>query len=342
MALRLFFMHIFGWLLPVTIMFSVYSSPSRAVFGAFGENFAWDILRLLVVIIAASGAFLIWKFVIQGERNKFRLNPSQNQVAVKKFMKRFPTFYDTSEEEFAWVKPLEEHAPEIINEVMTYLESDAAKKEFRTAYENTLLSLSPTWTTLNMISYGSVSSNELPRTLDLVSQLPNVFNCNVSRVQPHSVLKSHAGESSSYIRCHMGIKIPAEAPVTAMHVGEETRSWKEGKVMAFCDGHWHGAVNGADSERLVLIFDVMPERLGWYTRQYCALMLALNATLYILPGRFNLDEPIWRPGIFLGYLGLATIGLPILSAFYLRFKYSDRARPAWSRRLREVGFGFYY
>jgi len=44
----------------------------------------------------------------------------------------------------------------------------------------------------------------------------------------------------------------------------------------------------------------------------------------------------------LGYFGLATIGLPLFSALYLRFKYSDKARPAWSRRLREVGFGFYY
>lgn len=164
----------------------------------------------------------------------------------------------------------------------------------------------------------------------------------MSRIPPRTELKSHAGESNCYIRSHLGIKIPAESPVTALHVGAEVRSWKEGEVTAFCDAHWHGAWNHADSDRLVLIFDVMPERLRWYTRQYCALMVALNATLYVLPGRMNLDEPAWRPSILLGYLGLATIGLPLFSAFYLRFKYSDTARPAWSRRLREVGFGFYY
>jgi hypothetical protein len=140
----------------------------------------------------------------------------------------------------------------------------------------------------------------------------------------------------------MGIKIPATAPTTAMHVGDEVRSWEEGKVIAFCDGHWHGAVNGADEERLVLIFDVMPERYSWYTRQFCALMLALNVTLHVLPGRFNLDEPVWKPGILAGYLSLATLGLPLLTAYYFRFKYSDKARPAWSRRLRDAGFGFYY
>lgn len=342
MALRLLIVHIFAWVLPVSILLAMGSSPSESVFSPFGSNFGWDLLRFLVLVVAGSSVFLIWKFVIQPESNNFRLNPTQNRETIEQLMKNFPKFYDTSAAEFAWVQQLEQNAAEVIKEILDYLANDEAEKEFRTAYENTLLSLSPTWTTLNLISYGSTSSEVLPRTLKLVSQLPNVFNCNVSRIMPRSELKSHAGESTCYIRCHMGVKIPAKAPVTAMRVGDETRSWEEGKIIAFCDGHWHGAVNGADSERLVLIFDVMPERFSWYTRQYCALMLALNSTLYILPGRFNLDEPIWRPSILFGYLGLATVGLPILVVFYLRFKFSDKARPAWSRRLREAGFGFYY
>lgn len=342
MALRLLLVHVFGWLLPAVVLLSVFSSPSQAVFGPLGDSIAWDLLRMVFVLIAVSAVFLVWKFVVQPEINKFRLNPSQNPETVRKLVKKYPKFYDTAQKEFSWVQPFERKAHEIIAEISEFLKSDAAAKEFRTAYENTLLSLSPTWTSMNLISYGSISSEELPRTLGLVSQLPNVFNCNVSRIPPRTELKSHAGESTCYIRCHMGVKIPAEAPVTAIHVGGETRSWKEGKVIAFCDGHWHGARNGADSERLVLIFDVMPERLKWYTRQYCAMMLALNVTFYLLPGRMNMDEPIWRPSILAGYLAFATIGLPMFAAFYLRFKYSDAVRPVWTRRLREVGFGFYY
>lgn len=342
MAFRVLIVHVIAYLLPLAMLLAVGNSPSRAVLGAFGGSVGWDLLRILVVVIAGSGVFMLWKFVLQPERNRFRFNPSQNRKAVERMMRRYPRFYDTSDAEFSWVRQFEEHAPEIMTEIKEFLASDAAQQGFRTAYENTLLSLSPTWTTVNLISYGSTSSPDLPRTSRLVSGLPNVFNCNVSRMVPHSELKSHAGEATCYVRCHMGVKVPATAPTTALHVGGEVRSWKEGEVIAFCDGHWHGAVNGADSERLVLIFDVMPERLRWYTRQYCALMLALNATLYILPGRFNLDEPLWRPSILAGYVGLATIGLPVLCAFYLRFKYSDQARPAWSRRLREAGFGFYY
>ena len=257
-------------------------------------------------------------------------------------MRRYPKFYDTSKAEFSWVQDIEKHALEITNEIKEFRDDDAVDQRFHTAYQNDILSLSPTWTALNLISYGSRNSRDLPRTFEILSQVPDIFNCNVSKMVRRSELKQHAGESTCYIRCHMGLKIPAKAPTTALHVSDETRSWKEGEVIAFCDCHCHGAVNGADSERLVLIFDVMPKHLGWYKTQYCSLMLALNATVYVLPGRFNLDEPLWRPSIILGYLELSTFGLPILAVFYLYFKYWDNARPAWSRRLRNAGSGFYY
>ena len=342
MGLRLLIFHLLGWWLPVTLLLQLGSAPEQTVFSPFGDSLSWDLLRLVVLLSAASTALILWKFVVQPELNGFRLNPSQNRKTVEWVMKKFPRFYDTSGEEFAWLRKFEAQAHEAIAEIREFLGSDLARVEFRTAYENNLLSLSPTWTSLNLLSYGTARSDILPRTSRLVNALPNVFNCNVSRVLPRSVLKSHAGESSSYIRCHMGITIPAKAPITALHVGGEIRSWEEGKVTAFCDGHWHGAMNGADSDRLVLIFDVMPERLSWYKRQYCALMRALNTTLYILPGRFNLDEPIWRPAIFAGNISLATVGIPMLAAFYLYFKYSSNAHAVWSRRLREAGFGFYY
>ncbi len=205
-----------------------------------------------------------------------------------------------------------------------------------------MLSLSPTWKTLNLLSYGTVNPGVLPRTAAVVSQIPNVFMCNLSKLGAHSEVKPHAGESTSYIRCHLGIDVPAAAPVTALHVGGEVVSWEEGRVLAFCDGHWHGAYNHSDGDRYVLIFDVMPQSLGWYTKQFCSLMVAFNVTQYLLPGRLNLDEPMWRPRVLLGYLGLATVGVPLLGGFYVYFQYLCRTRPLWVRRLSGAGFGFYY
>ena len=44
------------------------------------------------------------------------------------------------------------------------------------------------------------------------SRVPNVFTCNLSKLAGHSEVKSHAGESTSYIRCHLGVEVPARAP----------------------------------------------------------------------------------------------------------------------------------
>jgi len=298
----------------------------------------------ILLVYLASLLFLGWKLVIQPRWNGFRFNPTQDRAAIERRLAAFPVFFDTSEPEFAWVRDLEQRSAEILEEVRDLLAGNDGEEiqGFHTAYHNEVLSLSPTWKTLNLMSYGTVNSAVLPRTLEIVSRLPNVFTCNLSKLSPHTELKPHAGESTSYVRCHLGIQVPAPAPTTALHVAGQERSWEEGKVLAFCDGHWHGARNLSDEERYVLIFDVMPERLAWYTPQYCALMVALNVTQHLLPGRVSLDEPLWRPPVLLGYLAFATVGLPLFAGFYLYFRYFCRDRSPWMKRLADAGFGFYY
>ena len=205
-----------------------------------------------------------------------------------------------------------------------------------------MLSLGPTWKTLNLLNYGTVNSRVLPRTVDILADVPGVFTCNVSKLAAHAEVKPHAGEATSYVRRHLGINVPAAAPIAALHVGGEVVSWVEGRVLAFCDAHWHGAYNHSDLDRYVIIFDIMPKRLAWYTRQFCSLMVAFNVTQYLLPGRLNLDEPMWRPRILLGYVGLATVGVPLLAGLYIYLHYRCRTRPLWIGRLSRAGFGFYY
>jgi hypothetical protein len=299
----------------------------------------------LGAIWLCTAAFLAWKIWFQPRLHGFRFNRAQSPEAVANLQKRHPVYYDTSGDDFSWVNDLEtDGAREILSEVRQFIAEGEESPAFKTAYQNDVLSLSPTWKTLNLMSYGTVSPNVelLPRTWNVIDRLPNVFTCNLSKMGPQTELKPHAGESTSYIRCHLGVQIPDRAPNTALHVAGQERSWDEGKVIAFCDGHWHGARNKSDEERYVLIFDVMPERLSWYTKQFCALMVATNVTQLILPGRLSLDEPMWKPPVLLGYLGLATIGTPLLVGFYFYFRYFCRDRTPWTRRLAKAGFGFYY
>ncbi len=255
-----------------------------------------------------------------------------------------PRFFDTMEESFSWVAGFEDRAPEIIREVHEFIDQGGGNdpEGFQTAYHNSVLSLSPTWKTLNLLSYGTPNSRLLPRTLEIVSEIPNVFNCNLSKLPANSEVRPHAGESTCYIRCHLGIDIPAPAPTTALRVAGQERSWEDGKLLAFCDGHWHSAHNHSDQDRYVLIFDLMPPNLRWYRRQFCALMVALTVTGYLLPGRTSLDEPVWRPPVLLGCLSFATVGVPMAVTLYVYFRYFCRDHSGWMRRLSKAGFGFYY
>jgi hypothetical protein len=333
--------------LAIMALFATGLKPAELLLrGDLSDRHALSILLFgtIIVIHGVSGWFLLWKFKIQPHRNGFLFNPTQNPKVVERVVQGLPKFYDTNSTDLTWLAEVENNSPVILAEIRAFLngQGGSACNGFHTAYNNKLLALSPSWRTLNLISYGAINSTILPRTLEILGRVPHLFTCNLSRMAPHSQLKSHAGESSCYIRCHLGVKIPDAAPVTALHVGGETRSWQEGKVHAFCDAHWHGAVNNADETRYVLIFDVMPENLGWYTKQFCALMVALSVTQYLLPGRLNLDEPLWRPGVLLGYVALSIAGLPMIGGFYFYFRYFCKTRPPWLRRLADAGFGFYF
>jgi hypothetical protein len=74
-----------------------------------------------------------------------------------------------------------------------------------------------------------------------------------SILSPGTEIKAHHG-SSETVRCHFCI---IEDPKCMITVGEETRTWEEGKILAFKDGppYKHSVVHSGESDRVVLIFD---------------------------------------------------------------------------------------
>jgi hypothetical protein len=303
------------------------------------------ILEGIILLQLAATGFLLWKIDIQPRLSGFVFNHTQNPEVVRRNLGGVPKFYDTNTPGLASsVATVEKNAPMILAEIRTVLaeHKGVIGDGFRIAYNNKVMALSSSWRTLNIISYGVTNSALFPKTLEILKSVPNLFICNLSRMGPRSQLKFHAGESSCYIRCHLGVKIPAEAPISALYVDDEMRSWEEGRVQAFCDAHWHGAVNSSDQTRYVLIFDIMPANLGWYTKQFCALMLAFSVTQYLLPGRLSSNEPLWHPSVLIGYICLVTVGIPLAVGLYFYFRYFCRRRPTWLRRLADAGFGFYF
>ena len=73
-------------------------------------------------------------------------------------------------------------------------------------------------------------------------------------------IKPHVGFTKMVLRAHLGLIIPEGCGI---RVGNETRSWKEGKMLVFDDSFEHEAWNNSDQDRFVLMLDIANPRWGY-------------------------------------------------------------------------------
>jgi len=76
----------------------------------------------------------------------------------------------------------------------------------------------------------------------------------VSRSRPQTHVAPHRGALNVRLRCHLGIVVPEGD--CAIRVGDETRSWQEGRCMVLDDHFEHEAWNRTGHDRLVLLVDM--------------------------------------------------------------------------------------
>ena len=85
-----------------------------------------------------------------------------------------------------------------------------------------------------------------------------------SLLQPGAHIAPHYGMINARLICHLPLIVPGDGALT---VGGEARQWEEGKLIIFDDSIEHEAINHADSDRVVLIFDVWRPELTEADRQ---------------------------------------------------------------------------
>lgn len=92
----------------------------------------------------------------------------------------------------------------------------------------------------------------------------NLANSFISRLIPGSKINPHDGTTSNFMRIHLCL---IEDPGCKITVGDQTRAWEEGKLLAFKDGkpYLHSVKHEGTHERVVLSVDV---RLDPYLRPY--------------------------------------------------------------------------
>ena len=95
----------------------------------------------------------------------------------------------------------------------------------------------------------------LDRILSPAERAGFCANGFISRIKPGTVLQPHTGWVGDWLRVHIGLRTDPGATIT---VGDETRTWTDGGILAFRDGGpWlHSVVHRGTRERLIISTDL--------------------------------------------------------------------------------------
>ncbi|MCX6957114.1 MAG: aspartyl/asparaginyl beta-hydroxylase domain-containing protein [Verrucomicrobiae bacterium] len=91
-----------------------------------------------------------------------------------------------------------------------------------------------------------------PFTSSLCDAIPRIHTYGFSIMESGCEIEPHVGYTNEVLRGHLGLY---SNPTTALQVGEEARTWKEGKIFVFDDTTLHSAWNRGESKRVILLFD---------------------------------------------------------------------------------------
>ena len=101
--------------------------------------------------------------------------------------------------------------------------------------------------------YCPVTAAILTRYADLID------TAGFSILQPGTIIYPHEGYVDSVLRMHLGVIVP-EGDLR-LRVGQDVRSWEEGKCFIFDDTVEHEVWNRTDQKRVALLIDLKKDRL---------------------------------------------------------------------------------
>lgn len=168
------------------------------------------------------------------------------------------------------LKMFEERWKEVRDEGLSILQSHSKRSSFKDEVEN--LRDKGVWKQLELYARGQqITSNckNAPVTCLLISQFPAAHSCRrgqakFSVMHPNTHVWPHCGPTNCRLRAHLGLVVP---PGTELRVGDEKRSWEEGKVFVFDDSFEHEVWHNGTSMRLVLIVDIWHPELTDHERR---------------------------------------------------------------------------
>jgi beta-hydroxylase len=111
----------------------------------------------------------------------------------------------------------------------------------------------------NQLDKLSVYDSYFPKTLEILNKVLGNDLCDVafSKLSAKSKIQPHNGRFSNVLRCHLGLQIPeGDCKIVA---NGTTKQWEEGRLLIFNEALEHTAWNNTDHERIILMFDFIPD-----------------------------------------------------------------------------------
>lgn len=186
-----------------------------------------------------------------------------------------PYFFNINDK--SWRTLLENNYEIILNELKSIINEN---KDLVPYYNSNLASTPSSWTIFPILFWGKINTENVkkaPKTYSILNQIPGVTSYAFSILKANSVIKPHYGDSNVMYRCHLTLKSKGTIEKIGMRVGDEIRSWENGKLFAFCDSYNHEVWNNTNEDRWILIIDILREEFIENEKRICKIV---NATLW--------------------------------------------------------------
>lgn len=168
-------------------------------------------------------------------------------------------FFDTNQ--FSWIENLEANWRTIRSELENLLSGrDSLPNLQDISEEYEVLTKDNLWKTFILFEYGykiEKSCQLCPETVKLVEQVPGMKSALFSIMGPRKHVPAHRGLYKGLLRYHLGLIVPEPNTSCRIRVGQDVRSWGEGKSLIFDDSYQHEVWNDSNEHRVVLLLDVV-------------------------------------------------------------------------------------
>jgi aspartyl/asparaginyl beta-hydroxylase (cupin superfamily) len=175
------------------------------------------------------------------------------------FRDKDTTFFDPKD--YPWVADVEAEWPLIRKELDVLLQRREEIPNFQdVSVKQKALTEGEQWKTFFLYGYGQEAEEnckKCPETVRILHKIPGMKTAMFSILAPRKHIPEHRGMFKGMLRYHLGLIIPGPDGACRIRVGQDIRSWQEGKSLVFDDSHMHEVWNDTDAYRVVLFVDLV-------------------------------------------------------------------------------------